>query len=542
MNAVEVKDVSKRFRIQHEKNVNLKYAFIDFLKGKRPSYEEFWALRGISFGVRQGETLGIIGENGSGKSTLLKLIARILRADEGTIRTEGKVAALLELGAGFNPELTGRENIYLKSSILGFGRKEADERLAGIVEFAELEKFIDSPVKSYSSGMYMRLGFSVAIHIDPDILLIDEILAVGDEAFQKKCYERIRDFQRLGKSIVVVSHNLNAIAALCSRAVLLQSGRILSSGPPDEVIAQYRKPERRAAEKSKDVDEYGTREIEIRNVAFLDERGNEAVAFRSGCPMTIRIEYFAKSAVTRPVFGVSIGERDGSVVYGTNSCIEGQHIECVEGVGFADFTITHIPILHGRYPITIAIHSEDGKTDYHWQRDLYSITVYNDQGYEGSFRLPCTFSMHMRSAEFMDGTDDLRLEEEIVHGEAYPVYGWYDSERAHDHVKFRHIKRSAKLLYKVKGSASRLTALVRASHPDVESSPVRGEVLLDGKVVGEFILKDNNRTALAFELPCPVDGPVEIDIHVDRVWVPDRIHHSGDTREIALSVSEIFLE
>lgn len=541
MNAVDVTNVSKRFRIQREKNVNLKYAFIDLLQGKRSSYEEFWALRSIDFAVKQGETLGIIGENGSGKSTILKLIAGILRADEGNIRTEGKVTTLLELGAGFNPELTGRENIYLNGSILGLKRKEVDEKVAEIVEFAELEKFIDSPVKSYSSGMYMRLGFSVAIHIDPDILLIDEILAVGDAAFQKKCYQRIHDLQRLGRSIVLVSHNLNAIASLCNRAILLQAGHIVCSGEPEEVIAEYRGTEERADLKSRDSDEYGSREIEIRNVAFLDEKGNEAAFFRSGSPLTIRIEYFAKCVVRHPVFGVSIGDRDGFVVYGTNSQIEGCHIAYLEGTGFVDFTITIIAALYGRYSITVAIHSEDGKTDYHWQRNRYFIIVYGDRGYEG-LRLPCTFSAYPDSTDFAGRIDHLRLEKEIVHGEAYPLYGWYGLEKTKDDIKFRRIKSPAKVLYNVEGRASRLRAFVFADHPDITSSPVIGEVLLDGKVVGEFILKDSNRTKLVFEFPCCVEGFAEIGICVDRAWVPDRIYHSGDIREIALSIAELFLE
>ena len=239
MNAVEITNVSKRFRIQREKNVNLKYAFIGVLKGKRPAYEEFWALRNITFAAKQGKTVGIIGANGSGKSTLLRLIAGILRADEGSIQAFGRVAALIELGAGFNPELTGRENVYLNSSILGLRRKEVDAKIAEIVAFAELERFIDSPVKSYSSGMYMRLGFSVAVHVAPDILLIDEILAVGDEVFQKKCYRKIQEFQDRGKSILLVSHDLGAVEEVCDEAVLLVQGSVRAIGEPKDVIAEY---------------------------------------------------------------------------------------------------------------------------------------------------------------------------------------------------------------------------------------------------------------------------------------------------------------
>jgi len=240
MNAIELIDVSKKFKIYHGKNVNLKYAVIDFIKGnKSPNYDEFWALKNININIKDGETVGLIGMNGSGKSSLLKLIGKILYPDTGYIKTSGKIATLIELGAGFHPELTGRENIYINASILGFSKREIDEKLDEIIAFSELENFIDNPIKSYSSGMYVRLGFAVAIHVNPDILLTDEILAVGDENFQIKCLNKIEELKKNGKTIIYVSHDLGTVERICDRLFLLDNGEVVSEGKPVDVISEY---------------------------------------------------------------------------------------------------------------------------------------------------------------------------------------------------------------------------------------------------------------------------------------------------------------
>ncbi|MBN1422974.1 ABC transporter ATP-binding protein [Candidatus Fermentibacteria bacterium] len=238
--AIRFENVSKRFRLYHQKHYSLKESVLNLFRD-RGRWEEFWALKAIDIEVPAGQMLGIIGENGSGKSTCLKLLARILVPDTGSVTAQGSVSALIELGAGFQPDFTGRENVYLNGSILGFTRKEVDERFDDIVRFAELERFIDTPVKTYSSGMYMRLGFSIATHVDPDILLIDEILAVGDEPFQEKCLERIQQFRQAGKTIVFVSHALGAVENLCDRAVLLSKGRLVADALPGEAIECYRR-------------------------------------------------------------------------------------------------------------------------------------------------------------------------------------------------------------------------------------------------------------------------------------------------------------
>ena len=235
--AVDVVDVSKRYRLYHERNQSLKASV---MRGRRARYEEFWALQDVSLQVRAGTAFGLIGENGSGKSTLLKCMARILRPDKGSIATDGKVSALLELGAGFHPELSGRENVFLNGSILGLGKKQLLARFDEIVSFAGLEQFIDAPVKNYSSGMYARLAFALATDVEPEVLLVDEVFGVGDEFFMEKCVARMRRLMRAGTTTVFVSHNLEFLVGQCDRLIWLDEGRVAADGPAREVATAYR--------------------------------------------------------------------------------------------------------------------------------------------------------------------------------------------------------------------------------------------------------------------------------------------------------------
>jgi len=238
MNAIIVDNISKRFKIPHEKKITLFQNIVGVIK-RQFDYEEFWALRDVTFEIKKGETFGIIGRNGSGKTTLLKILARVLYPDGGSVTMDGKLASFLELGVGFQPELTAKENIYIYSSILGMGRKEVNKKYGDIFDFAELRKFENMKLKNFSSGMYMRLAFSTAIHANPDTLLIDEVFAVGDEAFQKKCIDKINEFKEQGKTIVFVSHDLNAVKNLCQRSLLLNAGMIISIGATEGVINDY---------------------------------------------------------------------------------------------------------------------------------------------------------------------------------------------------------------------------------------------------------------------------------------------------------------
>lgn len=234
--AVSVEHVSKKFRLYHERNQSLKSAV---MRGRRSVHEDFWALRDVSFEVPEGSTFGLIGSNGSGKSTLLKCLAKIYYPEEGHITSHGKVAALLEVGSGFHPELTGRENIFLNGSILGMSRKEITAKFDEIVDFSGVAEFIDQPVKNYSSGMYVRLGFSVAINVDPDILVVDEVLAVGDAEFQAKCRTKFSDFRDAGKTVILVSHDMSSVKSMCDHVAWLNHGSLVASGEAESVIAQY---------------------------------------------------------------------------------------------------------------------------------------------------------------------------------------------------------------------------------------------------------------------------------------------------------------
>ena len=238
MDAIIVDNIAKRFRIPHEKKTTLFQNIIGVIK-RQFSYEEFWALRDVSFRIQKGETFGIIGRNGSGKTTLLKILAKVLYPDRGSISMNGKVACFLELGVGFQPELTAEENVYLYSSVLGMSRREVNQKYEEIFDFAELRKFESMKLKNFSSGMYLRLAFSTAIHANPDTLLIDEVFAVGDEAFQKKCMDKINEFREEGKTIVFVSHSLDAIKSLCQRSMLLDYGGIVSMGETEKVVSDY---------------------------------------------------------------------------------------------------------------------------------------------------------------------------------------------------------------------------------------------------------------------------------------------------------------
>ena len=292
--AIEVQDVSKRFRVYREKPTSLKQRLLS----GRTRAEDFWALRDVSFEVPQGGTLALIGPNGSGKSTMLKVIAGILRPTKGLIRERGRIAGLLELGAGFHPELTGRENVYLNSSFLGLSRNETDGVYDDIVQFAELEDFMDTAVKFYSSGMLVRLGFACAVHVDPEIVLIDEVLAVGDEAFQARCLDKVRSFQREGRSIVIVSHALDVVRQLCDRAVMLDHGRVHAIGSPDDVVREMR-----LTILHHDLEfarEEGSKEVEIVHVELLRDDVALQGPVRSGETLTVQIDLRAAERVVDP--------------------------------------------------------------------------------------------------------------------------------------------------------------------------------------------------------------------------------------------------
>ncbi len=351
--AVALHGVSKRFTLYHQGGRGLKERLVGLAGGRREARETFWALRDVSLDVAAGETLGLIGHNGCGKSTLLQIIAGILEPDEGRVTTSGRITSLLELGAGFSPDLSGRDNIFLNAALHGVPAAVIRAKFDEIVEFAELGRFIDSPVRNYSSGMYMRLGFSVAAHLDPEVVLVDEALAVGDEAFQRKCLRKIREFQARGVTVVIVSHDLLLVERLCTRACLLQRGTQVASGPAADVIARYHQI---AAASGEVAGEYrwGSRDVEIPRVSLLDADDRPLTSLRTGETLTIAFAYRAASRVTRPVFGLAVYHEDGTHLTGPNTRTGGLAIPAVEGEGEVRYTIARLPLLPGRYIVSVS--------------------------------------------------------------------------------------------------------------------------------------------------------------------------------------------
>lgn len=380
--AIELDGVSKCFRLYRDANYSLKEKVVNW---RKRGYELFWALKGTDLTVYRGETIGVIGPNGSGKSTMLRLMTRIMRPNEGRIRVNGSIAALLELGAGFHPDLTGRENIYLNASILGFKKAAVDVILQDIIDFSELGPFIDNQVKNYSSGMYVRLGFSVAINVNPDILLIDEVLAVGDESFQAKCLDRISRLQQAGKTIVLVTHNADMAASVSDRILWLEKGRIKMLGDPMEVTEAYHEAMQVQLEGS----EYGTREIVIDRVEMLDEREEPATEFRTGEPMTLRLTYHADREVKDPVFGFGFYNQMGFMIYGTNTRLMGMDIPAVEGRGTMEFRLVSLNMLDGMYYVSVAAHTRDGLTNYHWLDKMFFFHMVSSGKEAGYLTLDC---------------------------------------------------------------------------------------------------------------------------------------------------------
>lgn len=366
MTAIRAEHVSKSYRLRRERQRTLKELV---LRQYAPS-ETVDALRDVSFAVEPGEAFGVIGANGSGKSTLLKLLAGTAKPTSGTLEVNGRVAALLEIGAGFHPDFSGRENAYLNGSLLGLSRKDLASRLPDIERFADLGRFFDAPVKTYSSGMYTRLGFSVAVHLEPDVLLVDEVLAVGDEYFQHKCFAKISEFRAQKRTILLVSHDLGAVSRLCDRALWLRSGEVAAAGTVRDVVNAYhlevgQREQRERAARGEIGARWGSKEVGIAHARILDAQGDERGVLESGAPAAIEIAYTNPARVEDAVFGVYVYREDGTGVYGTNTLIDGCSVP-VREQGVARFAIDELDLLPGGYDVDIGIiDPQDRYYDYH---------------------------------------------------------------------------------------------------------------------------------------------------------------------------------
>jgi ABC-type polysaccharide/polyol phosphate transport system ATPase subunit len=418
MNAIEVTHASKIYRRYSRRRqfATLKSALLSrsLVRDLEPE-ETFAAVKDVSFTLPAGRTLGVIGRNGSGKSTMLKLVAGITKPTSGTVVVQGRISALIELGAGFHPEISGRENVFINGIMLGLTKKEVGRRFDEIVEFAELEEFIDAPVKTYSSGMYMRLGFAVAIHVDPDVLLVDEVLAVGDEGFTHKCLDKFAEFKRRGKTILLVTHSLGLVERFCDEALWMDAGSMKALGDPKRVVGAYvtdvehseeqqlAAADARAQESATAVspDEpasavlpdnpiesatgpadmfraaegrWGSREIEIVDVALTGSDGERAHVFHSGEPLAVRLRVRAPVAMEDFVVGIGIFNAEGVCCYGTNTDIEELKAKRIFGDAEAVFSIDSLDLVEGTYKLDVAIHKLDGYPyDYH--RLLHTFRV-----------------------------------------------------------------------------------------------------------------------------------------------------------------------
>ena len=419
---ISVKNVEKSFKIYSDKGHTLKERLLFFKQ--RNSYTRHEVLKGVTLEIERGEVVGLVGHNGCGKSTLLKLMTKIIYPDKGKIEINGKISSLLELGAGFHPDMTGRENIYTNASIFGLTKKEIDGRLDEIIEFSELEEFIDSPVRTYSSGMYMRLAFSVAINVDADILLIDEILAVGDARFQAKCFNKMLELKKREITIVIVSHDLGSIERLCNRAVWIENGKIRDEGIPHDIVAEYlddimnkdknekikikdqskvndqeKKKEvfeekniEKEEKKKKDKNRTGNKDIEIINIKLLNEKNEVSDTYNSEDKLKIKVKYKKNNEKLKDsVFGFGIFRNDGLNCYGTNTFIDNFEKIKIQDEGIVEVDIESIQLLESKYYLDIAFHDEYGKP-YDYIRKANFFTVYSILKDTGIFRINHKFS------------------------------------------------------------------------------------------------------------------------------------------------------
>jgi ABC-type polysaccharide/polyol phosphate transport system ATPase subunit len=390
---ISVEGVSRRFRVRAQQARTLKDLFV--LRG-RTQPTDVWALRDVSFGVAPGEAVGLIGRNGSGKTTLLRLVAGIIKPTSGRVRAEGRVGSLLELGAGFHPDFTGRENVFLNGAIQGLRRAQIRERFDEIVAFAELENAIDRPVRTYSSGMTMRLGFAIAAFLDADVLLLDEVFAVGDESFQRKCFGRIFQFKQAGGTIVFVSHDAAAVERLCERSVLLEEGHVAFDGPTRNAVANYRRSlagDADPAERGAGLREWGSGEVSISSAALVGVEGEERVQFLSGEPFALRVTLGASDGIPPPRLQLELRDDANTLIaadvvdlasLGWSSASSGEAVR---------LDIDSLPLAEGRFHLRLGLTDETGERLYHWLDDALVFVVYpgdDERGvvrFEGSWRL-----------------------------------------------------------------------------------------------------------------------------------------------------------
>ena len=382
--AIKFTSVSKKYKLDRHKSRSVQDFLSRGFRRTKTDRHEFWVLKDISFLIERGESVALVGANGAGKSTILKLISCVIVPTRGSIEVNGRVSSLLELGTGFHPDLTGRENIYLNGSLLGLSRREIDRKYADIVDFSELADFIDLPVKHYSSGMYLRLGFAIAIYTEPDILLIDEAIAVGDQYFQQRCLERIGSLKRRGITFLFVSHNSGPILNLCERAIWLKDGQIEADDQANIVLDSYQKVVNERYYKKQILEQqassqpdnrWGSLEAEITRVELLNAKDETPDYFHTGETMRLRIHYTAHRRIEMPAFGLAFYQQDGLQLNGPNSVRDGYQISAIDGPGYVDYLIDSLPFTAGRYELTVAIYDHYSTSAFDHHHRMYTLKV-----------------------------------------------------------------------------------------------------------------------------------------------------------------------
>jgi ABC-2 type transport system ATP-binding protein len=396
--SIVAENVSRRFRVYPQRHVTLKEAIV---RRRQLRPVEVWALRDVSFQIEPGESVGFMGRNGSGKTTLLRLLAGVFRPTTGTLAVAGRVGSLLELGAGFHHDFTGRDNIYLSASIYGVRKQEIDRRFEEIVEFSELERFIDLPVRTYSAGMYMRLGFSIAVNVDADILLLDEVFAVGDEAFQRKCVDRILEFRRQGKTIVFVSHSGPALERMCDRALLLRQGLVEYDGETGEAIRRYQEllaGEEDPAERAAGLREWGTGEARVSDVRLENGAGEPREVFMPGDYVTLRMNVKSRATIDRPLIAIELRDVTGGLLSRAEQDLGGLGWEA--GVDEAEirFDIQRLPLVEGRFQFNVSLTDHVRARRYHTVEKAAEFSVIPQGEAHGFMLFEGDWSLHPASA------------------------------------------------------------------------------------------------------------------------------------------------
>ncbi len=590
MDTITLSNVSKSFTIRHEQSRTLQETVLGFLLQRREAPEEFWALREVSFRAAPGQTLGIVGRNGSGKSTILKLIAGTMRPTSGTVQTHGRVFALLELGAGFHPDLTGRENIFLNGSFLGLSRREMAQHYDSILRFADLETFIDTPLKHYSSGMQMRLGFAIAAHVDPDILVIDEVLAVGDASFRQKCFATLSDFKRQGKTIIFVSHDAVAVRRFCDQALWIEAGRVREIGDPERVTRAYLAEAQAGRPRSGDVgaardgdatEAAAAPPISLRLVETIDPSAQPTTHFFPGVPVTVRLSYQARVDCEDVTFAVGLHRADGSALHTVTTRSQslplartGGGLPVPAGEGEVLCNLGVLPLGPGEYAVSGGVWlgaDWRGEGELRFRAARFALEPRHAPGTTLLALAPrwlrrpdMPAAGHTRGDARLRGNDEGREGEtdegwdggavddipvcwqpppaRVVMGEGEELFlghGWYPTEDWPPPVRWMGL--SASVFLTQDDLAQRVgIAIVRPHHGP---RPATGRVLVDDRVAGTFMLASPGLERFSYPVSAvPAPRPVEVTIKVDEPLVPADLGLSDDTRALGVAVQEVWFE